>query len=402
MRSPARLRDSVARRPTFAAIVYTTVAVLPLFLVSAGAVELQRDLDFGKAQLGLAVSICFIASALVSPSLGHHIERVGPSLRLPAMLSFAALAWIGILARSWWEIVVALVLCGVANAIAQVSTNVALTGVVDRRQGIAFGAKQSGVPMASLIAGLAMPAIALVAGWRAGFAGAAVIASVAVISAPTLEGHTGSAAEHTPWRPTKLLAALCLTGLCAGAVGNSLAVFTVDAAVAQGMTQSAGGLLLAAGSTVAIATRLAAGWLVDRRRSNGLGELMALTVLSVAAFVLLRLSGASDALFVVGVLVGFAGGWGWQGLIHYATVRSHRGTPAASSGYVLTAIYIGMIVGPVTIGLVAQHLSYTRAWLVSALFSFVAVLAAFGARRLARPPAGIRLPPDEARVPLGK
>ena len=72
----ADLRGFVASRPTFAAIVYTTLAVIPLFLVSAAAVELQRDLDFGKAELGLAVSICFTASALVSPSLGYYIERV--------------------------------------------------------------------------------------------------------------------------------------------------------------------------------------------------------------------------------------------------------------------------------------------------------------------------------------
>jgi MFS family permease len=384
-RLPGGPRAFIERRPTFAAIVYTALPVLPLFLVSAAAVQVQHDLGFNKAQLGLAVALCFAASALVSPSLGYHVERSGPSLRLPAVLSLLALAGIALLARHWWELVAALVLAGVANASAQVSTNVSLTGVSERRQGVAFGAKQAGVPIGSLVAGLAMPPIVVLAGWRAGFAAAAALAAVMVAIAPRLEPEPSGRDDGERWRPSSLIAALCVTGLCAGAVGNSLAAFTVDSAVAQGLSESAGGALLAAGSTAAVLVRVAAGWLVDRRRSNGLGELLALTTVAVAAFVLLRLSGESHALFVAGVLVGFATGWGWQGLMHYATVRSQPSAPAASSGLVLTAIYVGMIVGPVGLGLVAEHSSYTNAWILSATFSLVAAVGALAARRLAPP-----------------
>ena len=379
----ADLRGFVARRPTFAAIVYTTVAVIPLFLVSAAAVALQRELDFGRAELGLAVSLCFAASALVSPSLGYYIERVGPSVRLPALLAFVSLLLIAVVAHAWWEVVVALVLSGVANSVAQVSTNVSLTGVSERRQAIAFGAKQSGVPMASLIAGLVMPALLVLIGWRAAVAAAAVPVALAIAGAPSLERPAERSGGGTRWRPTRLMAALCLTGLCAGAVGNSLAAFTVDAAVAEGMSQSAGGALLAAGSALAVLTRLASGWLVDRRRANGLTELLALTVLSTVGFVVLRLSGGAHGLFVLGVLLGFAGGWGWQGLIHYVTVRTHPDAPAASSGMLLTAIYVGMIIGPIVIGLIAASSSNTHAWISSVAFSCVAAVAAVFARRLA-------------------
>ena len=83
------------------------------------------------------------------------------------------------------------------------------------------------------------------------------------------------------------------------------------------------------------------------------------------------------------MLLGFAGGWGWQGLIHYATVRTHPDAPAASSGLLLTAIYVGMIVGPIMIGLIAASSSYTHAWISSVAFSCVAAVAAVFARRLA-------------------
>jgi MFS family permease len=79
-RAVSGLQAFTARQPTFAGVLYTSIAVLPLFLVSAAAVQLQRDLDFDSAHLGIAVSCCFLASTLVSPPLGYYIERVGPSL----------------------------------------------------------------------------------------------------------------------------------------------------------------------------------------------------------------------------------------------------------------------------------------------------------------------------------
>jgi predicted MFS family arabinose efflux permease len=233
-----------------------------------------------------------------------------------------------------------------------------------------------------------MPVIVVLAGWRAGFVATAALVAFAVVAAPSLEA-VNRPGNGGRWRPTRLLISLCLVGLAAGAVGNSLAAFTVDASVAHGMTEGAGGALLAAGSGVAVLTRLGSGWLVDRRRTNGIGELAGLTLLSVGAFLALRMSADSDLLFVAGTLVGFGAGWGWQGLIHFATVRSHPSAVASASGLVLTAIYIGMVVGPTTTGFVAQHFSYADAWLMAALFSAVAAVAAGTARRLARDPVAV-------------
>jgi len=387
-RAVSRLQGFTARQPTFTGVVYTSIAILPLFLASAAAVQLQRDLHFDKAHLGIAVSCCFLASTLVSPALGYYIERVGPSLRSSAVFSLAALLVIGLLAASWWQLVAGLCLAGVANAVSQVSTNVTLTGVSKERQGIAFGIKQSGVPVASLVAGLSMPLIVGLAGWRAGFYVGAVLVALAVVVAPKLEAIRGRG-DRSLRRPTRLLLSLCVVAVAAGAVGNSLAAFTVDASVEHGLSEGAGGALLAAGSGVAVLTRLGSGWVVDRRRSNGIGELTALTLGSVVAFGALRLSADSDVLFVAGTLAGFAGGWGWQGLIHFATVRSHPSSVASASGLVLTAIYIGMVVGPTTTGFIAEHFSYTDAWLMAALFSAAGAVAAGVARHLARGAASV-------------
>ena len=95
---------------------------------------------------------------------------------MSASLSLLGLLVMAVVASAWWHVALAVALSGVANALAQVSTNVALaSGVPTRRQGVAFGAKQAAIPTASLVAGLALPIVGLVAGWRVAFAAAAVV-----------------------------------------------------------------------------------------------------------------------------------------------------------------------------------------------------------------------------------
>lgn len=42
----SRLQGFTARQPTLTGVVYTSIAILPMFLASAAAVQLQRDLHF--------------------------------------------------------------------------------------------------------------------------------------------------------------------------------------------------------------------------------------------------------------------------------------------------------------------------------------------------------------------
>lgn len=374
-------------RPVAVAVGYSILGVLPLFLVSAQAVQLQHELSFGRAGLGLAVTLCFAASAVAAPWLGRLVERIGPGagLRVSASLSLSACLTMALLASRWWHVAAALVLCGLANATAQTATNLALSGgVAPDRQGVAFGAKQAAVPLASLGAGLALPVVALVAGWRAAFGAAAVLAGIALLlRQPGARGAgRGRGAAERPRTP--VLALTVLVGLLGGAVGNSIPAFAVDSAVAHGLTEHAGAAVLAAGSLVAVLVRISTGWLADRRASAGYGELAALTAGGAVALAALALAGANDALFVAATVAAFATGWGWPGIIYYATVRSHRATPGAATGLVLSAVYVGNVIGPVTVGFVAEHASYADAWALCAGVLGVATLAALGAGLLDR------------------
>ncbi len=88
------------------------------------------------------------------------------------------------LARSYPMLVTLLALSAAANALGQLASNAALAEHVPaHRQGLSFGVKQAAVPVATLLAGVAVPTVALTAGWRWAFvvaAGAALAALPAV------------------------------------------------------------------------------------------------------------------------------------------------------------------------------------------------------------------------------
>lgn len=376
------------RRTAVVSVGYTVLGVLPLFLISSQSVQLQREFGFDTAQLGLAVSICFVASAIAANVLSRVVPRIGPSagFKLSALLSLSALLWMVTVASRWWHIAVALVLCGVANATSQVASNVALAGGVPaERHGLAFGAKQAAVPLASLTAGLMLPAVALLAGWRAAFIGTAVVVLGAVIYKPRLTARPPQPGGSSSGRPTALLVLLALAGLLGGTMGNSLPAFTVDSAAARGIGEGSAGVLLAVGSAASVLVRLAAGWIADRRRSSGLTELTALMAVGILSFGLLAASEGHDLIFAVGIVAGFAGAWGWQGLIYSAAVHTHPGMPAAATGFILSTIYVGHVLGPVTIGLLAEHRSYTHAWIVACGALVLATAAGLRARSLEQP-----------------
>ncbi|MCM0678783.1 MFS transporter, partial [Micromonospora phytophila] len=170
-------------RAAAGAIAVTIASVLPVFLVGGLAVQMGEDLGFSPAGLGLAVSVYFGVSALASVPSGGLVERYGPAVvaRCGVLLSAGAMLAIAALARSYVMLVGLLALSAAANALGQLSSNAALARHVPaRRQGLSFGVKQAAIPVSTLLAGVAVPTVALTAGWRWAFVAAAGAALAAL------------------------------------------------------------------------------------------------------------------------------------------------------------------------------------------------------------------------------
>lgn len=345
------------------------LGVLPAFLTGAMATLIEEDLHFSTADLGVAISVFYVAATLSCVGGGWLGDRLGArrTLLVAVATSTISLLGIGLLARTWGELLGFLAVGGVGNAIGQPATNIALARLIPfGRQGLAFGLKQSSAAGATLLAGVAVPALGVTLGWRWSFALAGLLCLVHVLAMPA---RADLRARLNPRREAPHASAASLVVLAAAvtlavAPANSLASFFVSSAVHQGWSRSAAGTWLAIGSLGSIVARVVLGWL-DDRRGAGLAAVAGLMIVGSVGVLLLGRASTLPVL-ACATVVSFAAGWGWPGLFQLATVRARENAPGSASGIVLTGMFFGGVYGPSAFGFLAEHGSYRLAWGVAA------------------------------------
>ncbi|MEU7931473.1 MFS transporter [Micromonospora echinofusca] len=387
LQPPPGLAPPRPARAVTGAVAVTIACVLPVFLLGGLAVQMGEDLGFSPAGLGLAVSVYFGVGALASVPSGVLAERYGPTVvaRAGILLSAACLLAVAGLARSYAVLLGLLALAGTANALGQLASNAALARhVPPRRQGLSFGVKQAAIPVATLLAGAAVPTVALTAGWRWAFVAAAGAALAALPTVPAREPRPArTAAPARAGRATAALVVVGAAGTFAAAAANALGTFVVDSAAGRGLTPGLAGLTLTLGSAVCVGARVTVGWLADRRATGHVALIAGMLVVGAAGLGLLAVAGPVP--LVAGVLLGFGLGWAWPGLMTFAVVRLHPRAPAAATSVTQTGVYAGGCLGPLGLGAVAAHAGYPTMWLVAAASMLLAAaLMLTGSRMLAR------------------
>jgi MFS family permease len=361
-RSPAGQRRP-AVRAAVGAVTTTVVSVMPVFLVGGLAVQISQDLHLNPAGLGLAVSVYFGVTALGSLPIGGLVERFGPARtgRTAVLLSGGGMLAIALGARTLPTLVALLAAAATANSLGQLSSNASLARAVPRhRQGLTFGAKQSAIPLSTLLAGAAVPAVALTLGWRWAFAIGCAMAVAALALVPPDQPDTRTPQQRRRGRVGAGLALLGVAAALAAGTASALSAFLVDAAVARGRSEASAGLLLTLGSGLCVVFRLMMGWFADRLSRGHLGLVAASLAAGAVGAGLLTLD--SPAALLPGVLLGFGLGWCWPGLLAFAVVRLRPRTPAAATSVTQTGVYAGGSIGPLGFGLVAGHAGYPVAW----------------------------------------
>lgn len=384
-------------------VIGITAVSLPTFLVGTLAVQLQASMHFGAEQLGLVVGCSSATAAVLGVPNGILAERLGGArvLRGAVLSSCLALTLIALLAGSWEELALLMVLAGACSSLAQVGSNLYLARRMDpHQQGLAFGLKQSAVPLATLLGGLAVPSLALTVGWRWGFGAAAVLALVATLLLPrpqrSVAQRRAAAARRAEPEPLGPLVALAIAfGLSLTAAG-SLGTFLVTSAVAGGMSAGAAGILAAVASVGAVASRVGVGALADRRQGGHLAVVALMITGGGVGFGLLALGTAlhQPLALAPGAVIAFGVGWGWNGLFNFAVVTSHRGAPARATGVTQTGGRLGSVAGPLLFGILAAHFGFGWAWTAAtAEAALGAGLMLWSGRLLRRSQARLALSP---------
>jgi MFS family permease len=278
-------------------------------------------------------------------------------------------------------------LAGTGTALTRTASSVLVTWHAEPdRHGIAFGLKHSSIPIASLVAGLSVPALALTIGWRWAYAVAAVLALVVAATVPPsggrlARGEKPGSPDLSRWQLTVVAASF---GLGAAAAG-SLGAYSVSTAVHAGLSEAAAGVLVALGSVVGLASRVGVGHWSDRRSGNQLDLVAGMLGVGVAGFLLLAVP--HHVVVSIAVPIAFATGWAWLGSYNLAIARLNPLAPGAAMGVVQTGAFTGSIVGPILLGLLAERHSHAAAWIGAAIASFLATVVIVMLRRsLARTP----------------
>lgn len=265
-------------------------------------------------------------------------------------------------------------------------TNPASTAMLARhtpadRRGRIFSFKQTAVPIGGALAGIVLPAVAILCGWQATCLIVAATCGLLALSIQpwragldNQDGSTSDTRQAAFLAPGLLLKhpALRAVGFAAFAFGATQfsfsAMFPTVLSLAGWTAQSAG-LVLALALVISVLCRVPWGAVADRLGSGpvlaGLGALMSLC--SFAAFFIDRSSSVATVI-IIAVVFGLSA-FCWAGIALAETVR--HVPPAAisqASAAVIALTFAGALVGP-------------------ALFSTVALLA--GDFRLAFPVLGI-------------
>lgn len=411
-----RRRDSAAPAGLGPGLTVATVAAalvgasLPVFLLSALAPAIQRDLGFGEAALGVAVAAFFLAAAVSSVPGGRFADRFGASIALRTGLLIAAAGSTGValLAGSRWSLTAVMFLGGTALGFVDTGGARAIAAAVPpARQGFAFGIKEASIPVASFLAGASVPLLGAQLGWRAAFTvgvGFAVVVAVSVSRRLEESGEGRSPAPSDPRPRTSPAPAdtstsnmwplllLSLTAALGGGAAAATTAFLVASSVAGGLGPGVAGMLLAGASAVAIAARLAVGAAADRRVTAAVPIVASMLVigalgaagLAIGATVDLLSDAVVAAVLVAGAVLAIGAGWGWTGLVFLAAVRLDAERPAKAAGIVLAGLGLGGAAGPALFGAVAGRAGYGPAWTIATAAMLTAAGIAATAHRLAR------------------
>lgn len=364
-----------------ASVLTTVSSVYPAFLAGALGGELRDALGLSETAFGFVIGSFFVGSTLGSIALGRLTQRIGARRMITATLLTSAMSCLAIAGavRSMWPMILALVVAGVANAGGQTAANQLLGQSVDpERLGFAMAVKQSGMPSASLLGGLAVPVIALTVGWQWGYVAAAVLAvtslSIVLRFAPSERSSSAPSTSTPPTgrprvvgplsTPRRTITLAAVSAGFASAAAGTLGNWTTSSATDAGWSPGAAGLLLSLGSIAGIASRLVLGWRADRTSRSPVTTAAAVLALGAIGAILLAPRNSGSQL--VAVVLAFGAGWAWPALFNFGVVRANPGAAGPATGITQTGVYVGVFSGPVLMGWLVDHWGYETGWLAIA------------------------------------
>ena len=371
-------------------VAIIVVSSIPGFLPGSLAPRIAGDFPFGGPELGVVVAAFYAVSAIASGPAGNLVDRIGASAGMRMTCAVAAVTMFGValLGHSTAVLVVIVGLSGAGNALSTPgSAALIAAGLRERWRGFGYGTAQGGASLAALLAGLALPGIAIPFGWRWVFVAVGVLAVVVGLTVPGgIRGRVadapGGAVSQARARLGPAAYLLAVTAALAATATISMISFLVLYALRVGFDERQAGLLLALVGAAGALGRPLAGLLAGRRGgARALAWASLVLCCGSAGFVLL--STGQPLAVVLGALLAGGLGASWSALGTLATTAAAPGRPAAAVGVMMTGLFTGAVAGPLMIGLASGHAGYQVVWAVNAGLALAAAGVLLLVRRIA-------------------
>lgn len=349
--------------------------------------DLLVELDLSRAQLGWIASASFIVAAALSPFSPWLARQPGIRAGLLVLFLLTALSLaLAALLPGLPGLLLALVCAGVALALGNpLAYQTIAQAVPASRAPLVLAFKQSGVPMAALLVGVMLPALAFDWGWRiatAFWAALPLLMGVQVFSwiQPQPPGRQVLASKRLHL-PNRLLLVLMAIQCCAGmALAAFIAFSGVHTQLLDARIETAGLLLASFGATGVLA-RLAFVRASARVEDSSLllGTLCALAALSLA--LMRQADPASTELLWLGVIgMGMTLGACHPIAMNMLLLDRSFGGASVSRHWLSFGWFSGFAIGPAVFGAWLDHAegSFRSGWLLLIAVLLAACLFAIG------------------------
>ncbi|MBC8118591.1 MAG: MFS transporter [Burkholderiaceae bacterium] len=334
---------------------------------------IAASMGLSITSIGLYVSLVYVAAMVSTVLAGPFVVALGGTRVSQVGLCVCA---IGLSMVSSSHVVIgalgALVIGLGYGPLTPASADVLIRAAPPHRMAVIYSLKQTGVPLGGVLAGLLLPAAALVVGWSwalAGVSGACLLCALTLIPFRsgldgTPHGGISRPSFHGSLEPIRLtlrnpsLRILAISSFVFSATQLCLTVYLVTF-----LTQSlqwqivAAGAMLAASQAVGAFTRVLWGWVADTRAGLKLTLIYLAVAMAVSALSMLVID-ASTPRWIVALLIALfaATAAGWNGVFLAAVARTAPpGRTASVTGGAMAFTYLGIVVGPTLFGSLADR-----------------------------------------------
>ncbi|MGH8913424.1 MAG: MFS transporter [Acidimicrobiia bacterium] len=331
------------------------------------------EFDMNKVQLGLMFSVSSLVGAAAAPTIGGFADRgIRPALQGLFIFALGG-TLLAALAPGYSFLLIATVLGGMAIGAANPVTNrVVVERISIQRRGAAIGLKQAGPPLSTFLAGLVLPGLALVVGWRLAISIGAILPILGLIGTRALlpaepQGWSRSASKPPPLERGVRASVSWLNGIgfgiaiCNGAV---LAFVPLYAQERVGLTATGAGFVASTMGLCAVLGRIGWGTMGHRFKRPS----TALLIISVVSVVGVLAIGASAALgplpLWLGAMIAGGSSQAWHAVAWLVVIdRVGTGGVGKASGVMQVGSSVGFAVGPLLIGTLIDNTGdYWFAW----------------------------------------